>query len=266
MIDKIPMAATPAWLMRLSSTTMHQEPFPLREVLQDSLYYPGAGSDGKPVKWLAGHVHSFIYTDYGVSQSRFLAELKSPCLGFSGYKIVGRRNVTLKELTPKGWAPRHPKSVDGNPRLWRDYIKTPFCIWVVLERSLGYSAEHGPERFSLLYLCSEGAASYQALYNSNGIKPKVLFLINHGFGGNWTNFEEPSKILARSVRDNRAGMPDYLVGRYRPNESATCKKNESHWPDDYPGAFCHYFGGGHRFALWQLNPQAQTQHGERLIA
>lgn len=34
-------------------------PFSVHDVLADSLYYPAAGTDGKPVQFLAGFVHSF---------------------------------------------------------------------------------------------------------------------------------------------------------------------------------------------------------------
>ncbi len=252
MIEKIPSLTPPLWLMNISVTSMNIEPFPLKNVLQDSLYYPGAGTDGKPVKWFAGNTYSFIYTDYGVPRSEFLNELQSDQSGFTGYRILGTRDLTMKELIPNGWIPMSPSEYDGNPLAWHEVIAQPFCIWTVFERLLDYTEEHGPERFSLLYLCGEGAASYQALYNSNRIKPKILFLIQHAFGCNWTNFEDPEAILARSVASNAAGMPDWLIGRSRPNTEESEDMNLSYWPYYYPGPYIHYLDGWHGYAVWPL--------------
>jgi len=71
-------------------------------------------------------------------------------------------------------------------------------------------------------------------------------LIHHVFGGNWTNFEDPEKILARSVRANRAGMPDYLIGRF-------ASKGQSYWPNDYPGTSIFNLWGGCGFGSWRSN-------------
>lgn len=250
MIEQIPSLAMPLWLTNLSAELMNTEPFPLNDVLKDSLYYPGAGTDGKPVQWLTGNTYSFIYTDYGVARSEFLDALQGEQTGFAGYRILGTRDVTMQELIPNGWIPMVPFEYDGNPLAWREVIAQPFCIWTVFERLLEFDVAHGPERFSLLYLCGEGVASYQALYNSNRIKPKILFLIQHGFGCNWTNFEDPDAILARSVASNPAGMPDWLIGRSRSNEAE--HENLSFWPRYYPGPYIHYLDGWYGYAVWPL--------------
>lgn len=245
MIEQLPGMAPPAWLMNLNADTIANHPFPLKDVLTDSLYYPGAGTDGKPVRWLAGNCYSFVYTDYLVEQSDLMAVISHESTGLRGYEVLGIRNIAMQELIPNGWNPVFPDSSDGNPpRREQDFAK-PFCLWLILERQPDYDAEHGPKRFSLLYLCGDGVGSYQALYNSNRIKPKILFLIQHGFGGNWTNFENPNGILARSVAANPAGMPDWLIGRHN-------KKHESYWPELYPGPFLRYLDGGHGFAVWPL--------------
>jgi hypothetical protein len=188
------------------------------------LYYAGAGHDGKPVKWLSGNVYSFVYADYGVSKQDVISD------NFKGYKTIAYRDVKMMELIPNGWTPTStPNADDGNPKEWEVIFKEPYAIWTIFERLPDFSDNHGPERFSLLYICCDGAAGYQALYNANKIKPKILFLINHGFGCNWTNFEDPEKILARSVRANSEGLPEFLVGRKRDKQQkASC------WPDDYP--------------------------------
>jgi hypothetical protein len=224
MIEIIRPMALPSWLSNLTEDNIKKDPFPLTDILQDSLYYPGAGHDGRPVKWLSGNVYSFVYTDYGVSK-------QSVILGtFKGYKKLAYRDVKMVELIPSGWAqPITPNANDGNPKAWEEIFEEPYAIWTIYERIPNFSENHGPERFSLLYICCDGVAGYQALYNANKIKPKILFLINHGFGCNWTNFEDPGKILARSVRANINGLPDFLVGRKENEQGTSC-----FWPNDYP--------------------------------
>jgi len=253
MLNKIPSMEPPAWLMNVSKNSINTDPFPLREVLKDSLYYPGAGSDGKPVKWFAGSVYSFVYTDYGVSRNHLLKDLNG-VRGFNGYRVFAQKDLTVNELIPNGWQPSNPRINFLHPSNWHSQNIKPFGIWVVMERLSNLPAEHGPERFSLLYLCSEGVAAYQALYNSNQIKPKIFFLIHHYFGGNWTRFEDPSDILAESVRANRAGMPDYLVGRYS-NKIRRSIHGDSFWPNDYSAPTLEYIGGGCglNYGLWQHN-------------
>jgi hypothetical protein len=231
-MQKIEGAPEPSWLMNLTSTDIQHGTFPLHDVLQNSLYYPGAGYDGKPVKWFAGNVYSFIYSDYGVSRESVLSQLNPPSEdNFLGYEILAYRDLSERELIPNGW---HQLSPDFNENQssnhWRDIFQKPYALWIIFERSSQYFDDHGPKRFSLLYICCDGAAGYQALYNSNQLKPKILFLINHGFGCNWTDFENPSKILARSVRANSAGLPDFLVGRRRNiDNEVTC-----YWSKEYP--------------------------------
>lgn len=133
MIEQISRMAFPDWLMSLTAESMIAAPLPLHDILQDSLYYPGAGTDGKPVCWLAGNVYSFVYTDYMVSRSHFLETLNDEQTGFRGYHVLGSRDINEKELTPKGWLPIPPSHIDGNPNAWREHFARPFASWVVME-------------------------------------------------------------------------------------------------------------------------------------
>jgi len=252
MIERMPQMEPPAWLMNLTPEAIAKDPLPLREMLHDSLYYPGAGSDGKPVKWFAGNIYSFVYSDYAASRHRYLCDLSHTRRGFRGYRVMAKRALTMPELAPNGW-----KSLPGSDvwshiwgNTWRDGVANPFGIWAVMERLANYSADHGPERFSLLYLCSEGVATYKELYSNNRLKPKVFFLIHHSFGCNWTRFEDPSDSLARCVRANPAGIPDYLVGRYAARDKGSIQ-GDSYWPWDYPRPTLAYQYGGYGFGVWR---------------
>lgn len=206
MIQDIEIMEMPEWLSRNNFS------FNVRTVLKDSLYYPGAGFDGYPVRVLMGNIFSFVYVDYGVSKEYFLNQINNH--GFSGYHIFYRQSIFQNELTPNGWTVYLPPDInrDGNPNTFQDIFKKPFCEWVIFERNEDRDDSYNPKRFSLLYLCAEGVAAYQAMYLSNNIKPKMIALINtDGFSGNWTDFRDRNKIFARSVFYDVRLLPDYII-------------------------------------------------------
>jgi len=211
MIDQLPEMPTPPWLTEASASTMEHGAFPLEPILRGSLYYPSSGFDGDPVRYLGGNILSFVYVDYGYDESTFLDEVHRR--GFAGYRLVGTRRVQERELVPNGWTPTPPRPEEGDPAKYWDWIKEPFCRWCVFAREPNFDRSHGPDRFSLLYLCADGVAAFQALYTANGHAPKALAIIQPGtgFGMNYTNFKDPEGPLARSVRGNRAGEPSILL-------------------------------------------------------
>lgn len=210
MLRELPEISAPRWLTKLSSISMTSEPFPLHELLNDSLYYPSSHFDGDPVRYLAGNILSFIYVDYGHTYDAFVKALVT---GFRGYDLVASRSVTERELTPKGWHPTQPTKSDGDSARYRDWIKKPFCSWSVFQRREAYQDSHGPFRFSLLYLCADGVAAFQALYVANAAVPKAVAIIQPGaaFGNNWTNFTDPKGIFATTVLGNPSGQPKILL-------------------------------------------------------
>lgn len=203
----------PSWLREIDHGRL-PDPLPIDQVLAGSVYYPACGRDGDPVRYLGGAFTSFIYVDYGLTCAQVRESLRDPHHGFDGYAVIAQRMVCEHELAPHGWTPIPPLPGDGNMgRVPGNWIKTPFALWTVLERQADYGEDHGPERFSLLYVGGDGAATFQALYHSNGAHPEVVAVIQpgHAFGGNWTNFTNPDAIFARSVLQNRHGIPRYLL-------------------------------------------------------
>ena len=333
MISRLSEKSVPDWLAKISQSTITIDPFPLTQLLEDSLYYPSSGFDRDPVKYLSGNILSFIYVDYGRSHDEFENEIIKQ--GFRGYECVATRSVTEQELTPRGWRPRQPDrdhidydplvypynsdftieglkifgtdrralqkerdtaermeilSKDKLPRLqeemeqrseqlaiFKEYIqsqklweeeksdfqqeenrlkqeieevrlqierarqdynesecdnleaatrklylmgdwwneKKPYCSWSIFQLRGDVPAIHGPPRFSLLYLCADGVAAFQALYYANSASPKAVAVIQPGtaFGGNWTDFEDPSGIFARTVLGNPQGIPQILLNK-----------------------------------------------------
>ncbi len=220
MIPGIKRQDIPDWLLQMDGT----EKVPIRELLQGSLYYPASGDDGDPVKSLGGLVHSFVFVDYGIEHDSMMNFLHDDLRGFRGYSLVGCRNVTEAELTPNGWRPAPPRDSDGSPESKRRFVKEPYAIWSIHQRKSDRDDEYGPKRFSLLNICADGIATYQALYRENECVPEVVAIIQPGeaFGGNWTNFKDPSKALGREVLQNPYGTPRFLLyggmsGGYRPS-------------------------------------------------
>ena len=199
----LPTRPAPPWLVQLTSLN---GPFPLKQVLRESVYYPACGVDGTPVRLLGHHLHSYVYVDYGVGEEGLRRALVDA--PFRGYSIVGERPVTKSELAParSGWDEHAP---------WMDrrFISTPFARWIVFERQAAVPTHHGPSRFSLLYIGGEGVASFQALYRAQQIAPAALCIIQPGtgFGGNWTDFRRPRGHLARLVVQTPHLVPRLLV-------------------------------------------------------
>ena len=213
MIDQLLTIAVPKWLADLTPATMENGRFPLQELLRDSLYYPASGFDVDPVEHLGGNIISFVYVDYAYTRERFRSELEDPEFLGLGYDLLATRVVTERELAPHGWHPEPPTPDDGDPSRYRDWIQEPFCDWCIFQRQRDSPYSHGPDRFSLLYLCADGVAAFQALYVTNSVAPKAVAIIQPGtgFGGNWTDFTDPGKIFARSVLQNPGGRPEILL-------------------------------------------------------
>jgi hypothetical protein len=198
---------------KLTRDDIMNGPLPIRDLLQQSLYYPSCGFDGGVVKDCNTHaralgIRSFIYCDYATGKDAFMEEQNT----FNGYHIFADRPVTLKEMSPNGWHPVLPPGIrPGTYTRYRDAWQ-PFAHWTVYERNEDRTDIHGPLRFSLLYVGGEAVATYQALYWSNGLAPLGLAIIQPGtgFGLNWTDFREPGQALEWVVRQNQAGMPDWI--------------------------------------------------------
>ena len=209
MIKEIPKMETPEWLAFIDKDNINDK-FRLEDILRHSLYYPAAGFDGRPVHVLGGYFISFIYVDYSKGQLDLSKELVDR--PFNGYEVIARRNVTEKELTPNGWSPELPP-----PEEYRTFnmfgVANPFAELLILERQIEFGEDHGPHRFSLLYVCAEGAAAYQAIYVSNDRTPDGIAIIRpgDGFGGNPLHFRDTNGFFHRIVLNNPAGTPEFLL-------------------------------------------------------
>jgi hypothetical protein len=202
----------PNWLM---ADYRENEPLPIGEILDGSVFYPASGMDGRPVKYLGGFSHSFGYADCNVTCDALKRDIDT----FKGYRIRCLRAVKKEELCFKPFRPVLPQSNDGNPR--RLHVCpgfVPYALWAIYERHPHFDEVHGPQRFSLLFVGGEGAAAFQALYYSNQCTPSCITLSRcDAFTDNWTAFFNPTRILARSVMQNPHGTPEYIFVDFRPD-------------------------------------------------
>lgn len=198
-----------SWLYNLTEAMITNNPLPVGHILKDSLYYPACYFDGGVVKISSKEIQSFVYCDYSITETMLLEKMNT----FYGYHVIAHRPVRMEELIPNGWVEDLPSRLMANRRRENLHIEQAFAHWTVFERDENFDDTHGASRFSLLYICGEGVATYQALYWSNKQSAKSLAIIQPGtgFGGNWTDFREKDQHLAWVVLHNPYGTPDTIL-------------------------------------------------------
>lgn len=202
------------WLENISIDEIRIGKFPIQNILDCSLYYPSCEFDGGVIKDCntVGRnfgISSFVYCDYAVGQRAFNQMQDT----FTGYHVLHSREISPTELTPNRWQPQIPPNFNRRAyEHWKNEWKA-FCKWTVYERDHLRGPQHGPTRFSLLYIGGEGVATYQALYWSNKTAPKALAIIQPGtgFGLNWTDFREKGAPLNWVVCNNPIGQQPGIV-------------------------------------------------------
>jgi hypothetical protein len=255
-LDVLERKSLPEWLA-LPTTA---RPVPWRDLLDGSAYYAACGTDGRPVQYLSGYCHSFVYVDYGYSLPK-LSALLSQDGAFSGYQLRSARLVSVDEIDLKAaWESiQLDPGLDGEPGRYSERRVEPYAYWSIFERQPEMPDEHGPEFFSLLYLGIDGVAAFHALYVAHQVVPAVVCIIQpgEGFGGNWTHFFDARQIFCRTILANPAGKPAHLLlGGIGANLEF---QNSVVWPG-YDHLIRHWKVTAGYFGLWQaihsdvLNP------------
>ena len=199
--------------------------FKIKEVLKDSLYYPGSGTDGEMVRYFRGNFHSFVHVDYGVTKEQFEFELANR--PFTGFNLIFRQSLDPELLIPE---------VDHQLQK-RCFNRTlqPYCEWMIFENQ-------NKERFSLLNISAEGVESYCELYVRHGIEAKAFPCVRtDGFSGNWTNFTS-GPHLQRVVTHSRTDKPQYLIAYL-----------EHNWAN-YSNLMEQYYG----FTVWEYEGSRES--------
>lgn len=199
------------FLESLTEEQFHDEPLPLRLLLWNSVYYPASGLDGGVIKYCNTFgrgmgIRSFVYCDYNTKEDELCDNVANH---FRGYTIFAHRSVSVGELGVK-----HLSMEPIDDRAKHNHL-TPegetFCHWFIMERDAAFEDDHGPKRFSLLFLCCEGVTAYVQLYSQNEILPQALAIIQPGtgFGENWTDFRDYDAPLSFVLR-HIPYMPRYI--------------------------------------------------------
>ena len=178
----------PEWLAGDGAPDFDRERF----FASRTVYYPGSGFDGHPVKLcsLSHAAHTFVYVDQGIDEADIKEELQDPVYGFRGYKTIRREHVSEETLRPSGWmahAELHEVVHAGD---FAGGFAMPFALFVVLEREKGLDCSHGPRRLAILFVGGDGYATFDALYcQGDGTPtPFMVVLQDHAWGGNFGAF------------------------------------------------------------------------------
>lgn len=205
MKKQLPERPIPEWILSVDKDSE----FSIANVLENSIYYPACNTDGSMLEAFGGFAHSFVYADPNITKEQLIKRIPK----VAGYSVLFTRDILKEQLCFKPFNLVRPiPEIDGDPKEFRitDEFK-PYALWVVFQRNSFTNPSHGPKRLSLLFIAGEGIATYQAIYNSNKIRPLAIVLYGHsGFAGNWTFFERRDGIFERSVMANLGGFPSYI--------------------------------------------------------
>jgi hypothetical protein len=213
---------TPEKLQSLTVNDIEQGPFPLRDLLNDSLFYPASGIDGTPIRYWIPGILSFVYVDTSVTKTtyEYVIHNEPP----KGYSVLAYRYLNPSDLAPNGYEIELHKDIDAETYISRMHMvgaspATSFALWTVFERDENLNDDHGPARFSLLFIRAEAIATYQAIFIGNQVCPHAIAILRPGtgFGGNYSNFEEVMKDV---IQSNPAGMPRLLMQWHESNSDS----------------------------------------------
>ena len=186
---------------------------PLDSLLDNSVYYPASGYDGDLIRLFnkiltEKGVNSFVYCDYESTEEKVISKAG---LHMRGYHVLAHRAVDVSELLGPNADSRYLLPVGRCQKARRG--DGFFCHWFIFERDCSFAESHGPERFSLMYICAEGVSAYELLFSSRGIAPKCVAIIQpgEGFGGNWTDFHKVGAPLYQALKRNPGGLPEMIV-------------------------------------------------------
>lgn len=201
--------------------------FSLIDILTGSAFYPASGIDAADIKCLSPLTNSFVHVDYSSPrdyvESRMIRDFKS-----AGYELIGIKEITQNELSPKGFRPsKYPLNSHEKRRLEMEFVRdrffsvnfTPFALWAVYELNPEMTDRRKDKisRFSLLHIGGEACAALESLYLGNKINPFAVTIIlpGEGYGDNWTIFRDTRfrlyQTLLHNHTYNKAPMPPYLL-------------------------------------------------------
>jgi|YNPMSStandDraft_1061717.scaffolds.fasta_scaffold11585_3 hypothetical protein len=220
------------------------------------VYYPGACSDGQPVKLfnLAHAAHAYVYVDQWMERDALEREMTpvphSRRYGFRGYRKMAVLDLNPSELVPGPLQP-HVRLDE----VWNSFVfvrnDQGYAALFVYERLPDFGEDHGAKRFALLYLKADGYAAYDALFcqQSSIARPFCVVVQDHAFGGNWSHWSRGGmlEVIARraGVLPQLLLVADHASTEWRGYRSATL--------DDIPVRHVYSGSAGLTRRLFELN-------------
>ncbi len=187
----MPKQPCPDWLTALPRSATHLDVE--RFLSSPIVLYPGAGSDGHPLRVFArAHAaHCFLYADYAYGRGRLEDELEGRCRGYSararGYHTHARIDVDPDAIVPKHFVSALPKPEGTtSPRTC--------AVLEVLERDDDLDDAHGPVRLALLFAGLDGYDVFEHVFVRARRAPLALVLQEHGLGGNYDRFGRGGRL------------------------------------------------------------------------
>ena len=201
-----------------------------------TVFYPGAGGDGRPLDTFnpSHSSHCYFFVDQWYPVTGLNKQTDPPP---TGYCLIFDKQYSADDLAresmyplPKdalvqySLPPRSP--VDDSTRDYRSRDDSSLaavdsasavCLRVY-ERKWGFDDAHGAERFAIFCLGMEARTAYEWFYGTMfiGNPPFAVWLKDHGFGGDFAKqtaddegFGDPDGRLYQAAR--RSGLPKFLV-------------------------------------------------------
>jgi len=209
------------WIEKINSENFDSS-FNVKDVLNNSVYYPASGIDGRGIEGLSMYSCSFIHADYSMPQETVNTALRADFIPV-GYNLVGLRDILEDELTPNGFI-SHNLPLNEHEQNRIHFLQhsirnfTPFALWAVYELDYNETKNITAKinKFSILHVGGEACATFDALYIGYKINPLAVVILNpgEGYGDNWTIFRDSNyrfyKLIEYNVQNNHQRFPRYL--------------------------------------------------------
>ena len=175
------------------------------------IYYPGAGTDGSPIRLFntAQAAHIFIYADYGYEKEKMDSLLSDNA--FSGYHLHHEQALSQEDLSPH--PPRYHiteaerrAAISGYDMSIRP--QDGFALLKIYERNEDVGEDHGAQRFAVLYIGGDANATYDVLFGNTNRTPYAC-VVCANMGSGYTCFVRDSLLELIAERTSR--FPKYLI-------------------------------------------------------
>ena len=161
-----------------------------------TVYYPGAGCDGSPIKLFnrSHNAHCFLWVDqrYDFDQMK-----------------------TMGELDLKGYEIRHARQMDLEIRTdYRSPVGNTSCSHMVAyDRRPGFGDKHGATNLAILFVRAEAHSAYEQIYGGRFKEnpPFAVVIQDHGLGGDLTGHSFGGSDSPIFHAAQRSGFPRFLL-------------------------------------------------------